>query len=64
MDNNESNESHQLKKRKKDIKIKEHISDLEKTILLNKDCINNIIPTMQIKQNQKRKLLNSLLKIS
>ena len=56
-------EVNRLKHRKKEIQIQEHIFDLEKTILLNQDCINKIIPTLDLKENEKKKLLDSISKI-
>ena len=65
LNNNEKEEknNNQKKQRKNDQKIKQHISDLEKTISLNKDCINRIIPSLLLKQDQKKILLSSMEKI-
>ena len=56
-------EINHLKQRKNKIQFQEHIFDLEKTILLNQDCINKIIPTLNLKENDKKKLLENLSKI-
>ena len=62
--NNNEKEEKNNNKIKNDQKIKQHISDLEKTISLNKECINTIIPSLTLKQNQKKILLNSMQKIT
>ena len=56
-------EINHLKQRKNEIQVQQHIFDLEKTILLNQDCINKIIPTLNLKENEKNKLLDSISKI-
>ena len=43
--------------------MKQHIYDLEKTISLNQDCINKIIPTLDLKDDEKKKLLKSIEKL-
>ena len=43
--------------------MKQHIYDLEKTISLNQDCINKIIPTLDLKDDEKKKLLRSVEKL-
>ena len=51
-------------RRKNNLKIQQHISDLENTVLINHECINNMIPILKLKQNQKKKLITSLKKIT
>ena len=45
------------------MKIIEHIFDLENTLSINFEYISNFIPIMKVKQEQKRKLMNSFEKI-
>ena len=51
-------------RRKNNLKIQQHISDLENTVLINQECINNMIPLLHLKQTQKKKLISSLKNIS
>ena len=51
-------------RRKNNLKIQQHISDLENTVLINQECINNIIPLLHLKQAQKKKLISSLKNIT
>ena len=51
-------------RRKNNLKIQQHISDLENTVLINQECINNMIPTLQLKQAQKKKLIASIKNIT
>ena len=51
-------------RRKNNLKIQQHISDLENTVLINQECINNMIPVLKLKQEQKMKLINTLNTIS
>ena len=51
-------------RRKNNLKIQQHISDLENTVLINQECINNMIPLLHLKQSQKKKLISSLKNIS
>ena len=51
-------------RRKNNLKIQQHISDLENTVLINQECINNMIPLLNLKQSQKKKLISSLKNIS
>ena len=51
-------------RRKNNLKIQQHISDLENTVLINQECINNMIPVLKLKQAQKMKLINTLNTIS
>ena len=53
-------EINRIKQRKNEIQINQHIFDLEKTILLNQEIINKIIPSLTLKENEKQKLLNSV----
>ena len=50
-------------RRKNNLKIQQHISDLENTVLINQECINNMIPLLHLKQTQKKKLISSLKNI-
>ena len=51
-------------RRKNNLKIQQHISDLENTVLINQECINNMIPLLHLKQAQKKKLISSLKNIT
>ena len=51
-------------RRKNNLKIQQHISDLENTVLINQECINNMIPLLHLKQTQKKKLISSLKNIA
>jgi hypothetical protein len=51
-------------RRKNNLKVQQHISDLENTVLINQECINNMIPLLQLKQPEKNKLISSLKKIT
>ena len=51
-------------RRKNNLKIQQHISDLENTVSLNQECINNMIPLLQLNQTQKNKLIASIKKIT
>ena len=57
------NEINHLKLRKNEIQIQHHIFDLEKTISLNQEMINKIIPTLNISDKNKKTLLNNIQKI-
>ena len=50
-------------RRKNNLKIQQHISDLENTVLINQECINNMIPLLHLKKAQKKKLISSLKNI-
>ena len=62
--NIKNNKELMQQKRKNSLKIQQHISDLENTIVLNQDCTTKTIPFLEIPQNQKEKLLKSLEKIT
>ena len=62
--NTKDNKEIMQQKRKTNVKILQHISDLENTIVLNQDCISKTIPSLEIPQNQKVKLLKSIEKIA
>ena len=51
-------------RRKNNLKIQQHISDLENTVSLNQECINNMIPILHLKQVQKKKLITSIKTIT
>ena len=51
-------------RRKNNLKIQQHISDLENTVLINQECINNMIPILHLKQAQKKKLISSIKNIT
>jgi len=51
-------------RRKNNLKIQQHISDLENTVSLNQECINNMIPLLKLKESEKKKLINSIKKIT
>ena len=56
-------EINHFKQRKNEIQIQHHIFDLEKTISLNQDVINKIIPTLNTTEKNKKALLNNIQKI-
>ena len=56
-------EINHLKLRKNEIQIQHHIFDLEKTISLNQEMINKIIPTLNLNDKNKKTLLNHVQKI-
>ena len=63
--NNEINSTDMERiRRKNNLKIQQHISDLENTVLINQECINNMIPLLKFKQPEKNKLIASLKQIS
>ena len=68
INNNNNNEINSMDmeriRRKNNLKIQQHISDLENTVLINQECINNMIPLLKFKQPEKNKLINSLKQIS
>ena len=51
-------------RRKNNLKLQQHISDLENTVLINQECINNMLPITQLKQDEKNKLSLILSKLS
>ena len=57
INNNNQNDDYERIRRKNNLKIQQHISDLENTVLINHECINNMIPILKLKQNQKKKLI-------
>ena len=50
-------------RRKNNLKIQQHISDLENTVLINQNCINTTITALGLKQTEKNQLLSNLNKI-
>ena len=62
--NIENNTDIERIRRKNNLKIQQHISDLENTVSLNQECINNMIPLLQLNQSQKNKLIASIKKIT
>ena len=62
--NIENNTDTERIRRKNNLKIQQHISDLENTVSLNQECINNMIPLLQLNQTQKNKLIASIKKIT
>ena len=62
--NIENNTDIERIRRKNNLKIQQHISDLENTVSLNQECINNMIPLLQLNQTQKNKLISSIKKIT
>ena len=64
MDNNQQNKINKEKqdedlervRRKNNLKIQQHISDLENTVLINQDCINKMIPELGLKENEKKSI--------
>ena len=62
--NIENNTDIERIRRKNNLKIQQHISDLENTVSLNQECINNMIPLLQLNQTQKNKLIASIKKIT
>ena len=72
MDNNQKNKANNKEKqdedlervrRKNNLKIQQHISDLENTVLINQECINKMIPASGLKENEKNKLISNINKI-
>ena len=62
--NIENNTDIERIRRKNNLKIQQHISDLENRVSLNQECINNMIPLLQLNQTQKNKLIASIKKIT
>ena len=62
--NIENNTDIERIRRKNNLKIQQHISDLENRVSLNQECINNMIPLLQLNQTQKNKLIVSIKKIT
>ena len=62
--NIENNTDTERIRRKNNLKIQQHISDLENTVSLNQECINNMIPLLQLNQTQKNRLIASIKKIT
>ena len=60
----ENDEDYERNRRKNNLKIQQQISDLENTILINQECINNMISILQINQTQKKQLISSIKKIT
>jgi len=46
------------------LKIQQHISDLENTVLINQECINKMLPVLELKQNERNKLISNINKIT
>ena len=46
------------------MKIQQHISDLENTVLINQECINKMLPVLELKQNERNKLISNNNKIT
>ena len=46
------------------MKIQQHISDLENTVLINQECINKMLPVLELKQNERNKLISNINKIT
>ena len=63
--NNNKNQDEDLerKRRKNSLKIQQHISDLENTVLINQECINKMIPSLGMNETEKNKLLSNMNKI-
>ena len=63
--NNNKNQDEDLerKRRKNSLKIQQHISDLENTVLINQECINKMIPSLGMNETEKNKLLSNVNKI-
>ena len=51
-------------RRKNNLKIQQHISDLENTVSINQQCIHNMIPLLKLKEAEKNKLIASIKKIT
>ena len=62
--NIENNTDIERIRRKNNLKIQQHISDLENTVSLNQECINNMIPLLKLKESEKNKLITSIKKIT
>jgi hypothetical protein len=62
--NNIQDEDFERNRRKNNLKIQQHISDLENTVLINQECINKMIPVLELKQTEKNKLISNINKIS
>ena len=62
--NNEINSTDMERtRRKNNLKIQQHISDLENTVLINQECINKMIPSLGMNETEKNKLLSNMNKI-
>ena len=62
--NNIQDEDFERNRRKNNLKIQQHISDLENTLLINQECLNKMIPVLELKQTEKNKLISNINKIS
>ena len=62
--NNNPPEDMERKRRKNNLKLQQHISDLENTVIINQECINKMIPTLLLQPSEKNKLISNLSKIS
>ena len=60
----ENEEELERNRRKNNLKLQQHISDLENTVLINQECINNMISILQMNQADKNKLASSIKKIT
>ena len=60
----ENEEELERNRRKNNLKLQQHISDLENTVLINQECINNMISILQMNQADKNKLVSSIKKIT
>ena len=63
-DNKNQSEDNERVRRKNNLKLQQHISDLESTVLINQECINSMIPSLSFNQNDKNKLISNIKKIS
>ena len=61
--NNIQDEDFERNRRKNNLKIQQHISDLENTLLINQECLNKMIPVLELKQTEKNKLISNINKI-
>ena len=62
--NNKQSEDIERTRRKNNLKIQQHISDLENTVLINQECITKMLPVLELSQNEKNKLSSIISKIS
>ena len=62
--NNKQSEDIERTRRKNNLKIQQHISDLENTVLINQECITKMLPVLELNQNEKNKLSSIISKIS
>jgi hypothetical protein len=58
--NNIQDEDFERNRWKNNLKIQQHISDLENTVLINQECLSKMIPVLELKQPEKNKLISNI----